>query len=1188
MKCFTNSLTQVCFLLDSFSALHLVGQNQLLYWGLPDSYYDFSGNSISSLPTSTNNPNGPWGYEGEDVVPSNMIYDDAGDLIFFIANNAVYDSDGKLIGAFILTSNNWTRPGASNAIEILDEVTIVPIDKCSNKFHIIANRSKTNTSARTTAGVLWYTLDMNESWNEPDLAPNGKLLFNDELVSPTCTGIHCGYSGIAVSPQRTDGSYFLYTFSYEGFQKFDINGNNITEDNNFDTGLYNISNQSGTYASEAELYYNEEDGSYKFAYVARPGERNSTVTIWNLDSDGMADFSNDPPIELNPFASLTDPDEHSLGENVTGLEFSPDGEKLFLTATDENNTGISAIQYIDLSANPATLNDFSVSNENQYRFSFIELGQDGKIYIPGTTAIASLSSPNSPNTANWTASEINFAAPTKNDLNNLYPNRNYRLLPDQIDGQNYDNIVPIGYNAINYTATTSATWTPGAGSNPFGSTTGIVYISNTLIIPKGIDIEIQNMDFRFGPEGRIIIENGNGTLEGGELTLTNTICQANDVCEPGSTWKGIEVWGNPNQLNFGGLSGGSRRFGSILVQSSSQIKDAEIGILAASRLFGVPTNARTGGLVEVKNSTFTNCKSGIVLHPHKYFNYSYIENNTFTINDSYDHTAQPENHIKLKDVGVGKGIPISGNTIQELRTSFSNTTDRINGIWSENSVFTAANNNFNDLEYGIRATAIIKSRTFSATDNTFDGNYHGAYTRGINNFIFRDNDLFINGPFFISYGAYFIDGSNFEIQRNLFEQNADAVTYSVGLVIQNSGSIDYNRISRNDFTDLYIATWALEDNGEADMLGIGLEMLCGTYTNCTVDFYVPSGSMINPIQGSCKDGRPAGNTFSKNCSTGFSDSDYWLGTGTSTPSVVEYEHANYAPETPECFTETKLRDDKCIFLTTATNCEEDTYHGITAGMTYVQMEAKYDTAVINYNNASDSLTEAFYKSEMNWLADRIAIAYYSDTLSGNIDSAISWFDKGSRFHKTAPILIESNQLIDASISIDSIDANYSFDSTYISYYNLLVDMQTDTLLPSDLDSNNISDVEIWADDSTIQIQGLAKNMLEMARGDYYEDTLDVPTDTSAKRNNSKIAVPSVWLYPNPASNSLMVNTSSMLDETIVITIFDNTGQQVLVKVVSTAQEWYKLTIEHLNQGIHLISLTSNMGELKVSKFVKLN
>lgn len=705
-----------------------------------------------------------------------------------------------------------------------------------------------------------------------------------------------------------------------------------------------------------------------------------------------------------------------------------------------------------------------------------------------------------------------------------------------------------------------------------------------MIIPKGIDIEIQNMDFRFGPEGRIIIENGNGTLEGGELTLTNTICQG-VFCDETNTWKGIEVWGDPTQLNFGGLSGGKRRFGSILVQSSSQIKNAEIGILAASRQHAPTNNPKHGGLIEVESSSFINCQRGIEMRAHKYFNYSYIENNTFTINDSYDHTTQPEAHITLREVGRGFGIPITGNTLQDVRPTSVIPLNRAWGIYSLDSKFRVESCTLKTLRYGIYAVASIRTNTFFASNNLFDLNHRGLYARGIDYLSTIDNDFSVSGVWSYSYGEYLNGCSDFEVQRNDFYCNQDG-TSPLGIIINESNGfdeIDANKIANNTFSDLFIGTSVYGDNdgvagnpNDIPFLNPGLHILCGDYTNNYIDIYIPSGASINDPQGKCfedsdLDDFPAGNTFSRTCVT--TESDYFLGTGDDKPEVTTYWHNNDIAHTPDCHS-TRLEPTNASCGNYNNECNTEYYESLELSRSIDTIKTKIQSASDSVSTIADTIIKGFWLGHQKWLASR-AINHYLiiDSTESSLDSMKAISENERDFYGLAfQHLVESDSS-KMHTYLDSID---NANDTIGRYFDSLYVYQTDTLFIEEIDtaSSFFDYVNSAADDSSLTISKNAQTIVQRITNNFFEEPIIVPQDSSSKRGEPLAVHNEFEVYPNPTDNMIYLkdNSKSHQINRLHVQLINTVGERVYTGELTSFSNVMVLDVSGIASGLYVLQV----------------
>lgn len=1178
-------------------------------WVMPSNYYEQPGFNSSSLPIG---PIPTYGYSGNDQSPAGFIYNSKGEIVLYNTQEGIFNKYGDAIilkGSPLPISSTLSVYLGSNE-DLLGESKIIPNPVDCNRFYIIYFGGAYSSSAQGSVRFIEVDISLKR---QGFVGIDGEIVNAGILFDKPRSGPEGSFYQFAVSQKKIDpdlGEYHhLYIYGphlKSGHSKrYIISAGGINLDANYNTNPYlaGPSVDDFIFLSEGELYINPEDQTTKFACQVNRGK----IGIFHIDANGDFTYNaTNNPQEID----LTIPSVGgSVDDRIHGLEFSADGTKLYFTCSNNNNSSnLGFINYIDLTTTTPTVNKLNYSNSSYFKFGQIEKGYSSNGIYPllisgynsstSSSILGKLDNSNNPSST-WLSTAYSVSNPgysyglgSANHI--VYP------LPDQIDDQDYSEIILIDYDQGSYTASTSATWTPS--SNPFNSTTGIVYIENELRIPKGIDIEIQNMDFRFGQQGKIIVEDGNGTLEGGELILTNTICQAdNGICNSPNTWKGIEVWGNPKQLNFGGLSGGSRKFGSILVQSSSQIKNAEIGILAASRKHAPTNNPKHGGLIEVESSSFINCQRGIVLHPHKYFNYSYIKDNTFTINDSYDHTTQPEAHITLREVGRGFGIPITGNTIEDVRPVSVSTSYRPIGIYSLDSKFRVESCTLKTLRYGIYAVASIRTNTFFAANNFFDRSHRGIYARSIDYITTIDNDFNLS-TFSNGYGEYLDDCSLFEVQRNDFYNLGDGII-SLGLIINNSNRTklyDPNKISNNTFSDLYIGTLAfgLNDDGEGwdgepgenpfDN-DIGLHLLCGDYNRNTFDFFIPSGSSINDPQGYCAgdDQLPAGNTFSQTCST--SESDYYLGSGTA-PQQTTYYNTRDAAQIPNCHSTkldhyTNVPQNPCGWY--VGQCNGDYYESLTGGRTKPDISAAISATDDSIQSYSDVEMKSMWRSHKTWLEARMINHYLVvDTSSTSLDSLTAYAIETQDFWAVAN---QSFILADTMTYDSYIDLVPGINDTIKSYYDSLAAYRLDSSYIEQIDSASILYFKDIAGDTMHDLNYMAKTVVQRAIDTFYAEKIILPVDTSSKFQPYQLLNDGFMIYPNPAKDIIYLQwMNSEVTQPIAIELINLSGSTMQrITSIEDGTNWLSIALSDIPNGLYFVKVICMDGSLITKKIVVL-
>jgi hypothetical protein len=76
------------------------------------------------------------------------------------------------------------------------------------------------------------------------------------------------------------------------------------------------------------------------------------------------------------------------------------------------------------------------------------------------------------------------------------------------------------------------------------------------------------------------------------------------------------------------------------------------------------------------------------------------------------------------------------------------------------------------------------------------------------------------------------------------------------------------------------------------------------------------------------------------------------------------------------------------------------------------------------------------------------------------------------------------------------------------------------------------------------------------------------------------ALPTLMIYPNPASDYIVVNG---LENNSMVKVFNVTGQQLFVRKAS--QNQMSIDLSGLNQGLYILQVESE-GQILNSKFIK--
>ncbi len=870
------------------------GQTQNNVLSLAPNYYE--NGQIFNLPLG---PNNGLNYAGEPAESCHNAMQDAnGNLLFFMVDDKLYDKDGYFID--YVAWNNIQVKGTSEIVFVPDPVN------CQKYYIIAAGRAIYDASfASKTPFIAILDLSLTNIYSPGrfgalELSSSGtaaKLPYYNQI------SVKDGSVYIAASKLRNDNSRFVFVSSEVGIYRYKIDNAGFYYDNYFLP--YNTSgSESIGYRGEMELV-EMSNGNYRISSIF-PGITLGTQVLYSAELDNTGTLISS---SANIFGV-----SGGTEMSIRGLEYSPSGNILYVThniTTQHPNP----IEFYDFNNPTMGFQALNVSNASDFQYTQIELGNNGQLYFATNNRLATLSNPNSPSVSNWTnnAQSISYYANSEAISPAITEFLSY-MLPDQIDGMDYQAhffanleccLINSYYDASIFTATSSATWSPGALSNPFSSTTGVVYIENELRIPAGKTITIQNMIFKFAPGAKVIIERGVSGQNGGKLILNQTTFTVNPVCGPNLMWLGVQVHGYNNQPQ--GTYTNSQQ-GWFIMNNSSVVEHAMKGAVAvkinSSLLY--PYNftgydfTYTGGVIRATNSTFKNNRQDVEFR--KYLpvlnNLSYFTNCDFITDGLLNNVfLYPTYHVQLNEV---VGISFNGNTFQNQTPQLYDYWKQGMGIYSTDAqIFVNARctsptypctsfdpNIFQDLYFGIRALALNSTRTIKVDKNNFINNYFGIYLGAVdwatvtkNNFeVYRSSAPNIT---FQTYGLYMNACTGYTVQENSFTEFNDPVVSvsgnTYGIIVNNSGLSD-NEIYKNNFNNIKIGGQSQNINSVAYNPSatypnnVGLRWKCNYFYDdiYQADLSITSGriayqqgSLINPVIDPINSLKsPAGNRFS--------------------------------------------------------------------------------------------------------------------------------------------------------------------------------------------------------------------------------------------------------------------------------------------------------------------------------------
>jgi len=866
------SFSLLMCLLILFCARNSLSQNNA--WILAPQYHQVlptgPGPSLP-LPTSSS----PEGYHGQAAqYAQNIQMDASGNILFFIVDDKIYDRNGECIlseDPWQFTSlfsyerlqnvNYFSQSTAMNGTA--SEILIIPDKDDCNLFHIISSGAIHNSPSNFTpqnVGVAYGKLKISYDGNG-NITPSSKISLQ--------------------SFSDANGTHVASMLSLEqiiGIQNLDFNdlvhqrsptlavvdnGNSYTVLYRNIQGLYRLTIGNGNISYNNFITIpgsNQMPQNYEMEAV-KLANGNIRVAAFNAINNNITGVQ---IVDITPLGTIVTGSEKTLQYDKNlfsssgvryfyGLEFSTDGNRLFVTHPTYNNN--STLDYWDISGTPVKT---VLSNETEIGIGQIEMAKDGKMYIPRQNYLARISNINSTPTLNLTALSIPSYSPVLG-INSQQPP--LRILQDQLDGSNvYDNVQPSTYHATSYNVQTSGVW--DGVSNPIAPGSSIINIEKELRIKAGVSVTFKNIMFQFAPGARLVIENGVSGGQGGKLLLDSTTLTNMPVCGKEDMWLGVEVWGN-STVAQGTVLNSSQ--GVLRMYNNSKIEHAYVGVLLSKRntdqagvvLLSSYDNNYNGGVAQVQNSEFLNCQYGM------YFNtYTVGSNNLSTISGSTfkwenlfkKPSVKPQNHIHLFKTSA---VTITAsNFLQETPAVYGGIDQYGKGIYSNNSEFkvysgctniflpigqdcaesNTVRSQFKNLVYGVYVVN-SNSKPFVVLRNEFTNCSYGVYSIMAKNQTVSRNKFHVAESTGQTCGLYVYRGTGYKIEENIFQEFdnpliANGSGNSYGLIIYDSDTL-HNEVYKNTFSKLKIGAQAQGINGrkvgQNNDGTTGLQFICNEF-----------------------------------------------------------------------------------------------------------------------------------------------------------------------------------------------------------------------------------------------------------------------------------------------------------------------------------------------------------------------
>jgi len=1239
-------------------------------WTLPGDQFNLPSLNFSPLPQSPIDPGDGMpetdpteAYQGAQAEHVHTAYSDpSGDLLFFTVDEKVYDKSGWVVGDL---QTGFTKKG-------WNERLILPMGNDCNRFAIIypasaaSSESYGSTDDRMRIYMAVYDLNGTNAYNEYALgdlegqtgAGAGSSLTDItdrdcQNESPTYPGIYgCGGVGDPVPQANYRGNYQIATTGLIDncfFYVYIFDGEQIMRYRLDDTGLLwddyvQVIPQSGSNGfnqrTEMELIQ-LGNGDYRIAIPTYASD-GPYISIYDIDdSNYELDMSSHQQIDLSR-------DGMNQTAEMSGLEFDQTGRYLYFTH-ENNNTPqwqTTVLDVYDFNTSSIVTSSLpTLTNISDYQYSFIER-YGNTLYLVSDDDIAILENSHTPGSAIWTSNFQSISSGYKNKGGETFAGFERSILPDQLD-MAYPNLADLSCDCCaqwntsidRFEATTSATW--ATGMNPFGGATD-VYIRDELVINPGVDITIDNMNFYFAPDARVVVKREDQGSTGAYLKLTGgTVFTADLRCSAESFptcdgpdedcekeyWKGIIVEGFENNTAQSWTT--STPHGRLLVEDNSMIEFA----IEGARAGGSTVSNSGGGMIRMVEARIKDCKTGVRFDPYvklagasEVYTRSYIkESRLWTSSDWFD-SGFPYYHVYIDG---SSGINLYANIFENTDpTSFSVET-RGFGIFSLNSVvynsWTCASPNltcppqdvirseFNNLRFGILAYNFGSTRTIADHHSLYKNNFIGVRIEGV------DYPEILDGTFQImpssnSTGIYLNGSTGYLVQNNYLETyNGSSDTRNIGIYVDDSGPAN-NEIYRNFFYNLTRGGVTVDKNADDTQQYVpGLDWICNEFESPIFEADLYLDGTLSEEQGLClAPDVPAGNLFSHS-GTGHYDAYSTFGSF----AVVDYNYHDNAPANavPLTISNNNAPQDWVPALCVGINYGRNTCavkktsldDGFSSGygegpksneefeyaLAYISEQAAIlNSAITDLEGdvgegedpvMSDELKLAHYENDVFW--QEVARSYVTDTLG-----IVSVDEMVSLLGEFQPKSVER-----FASKICPEDQQEWISEKNASYYTNFGDMILPTpdendQLPTDITELFESEFFTFKGNIDALIQHYI-NHNSVYDPYFIESEIEgLEDDTKSNSSAAEINDQKVLVQPNPFSNQVLFDISELNieDQDARIEIYDLVGKRVFESVIPAGQNQIQMDGGNLPSGYLTFSIVVDGEKIETGKLLHIN
>jgi hypothetical protein len=337
----------------------------------------------------------------------------------------------------------------------------------------------------------------------------------------------------------------------------------------------------------------------------------------------------------------------------------------------------------------------------------------------------------------------------------------------------------------------------------------------------------------FVSNAKIIVERGAKlVLNGGILT-----------CNEGM-WQGIEVWGTASAYQ------NPVDQGWVQIINDGTIENAVCGIRAVKMDNSIPppggddlpNYTYTGGIIQASDAHFINNQTAVQFYNYSHNSVSYFVNSEFKVDENYFGTTEPENYMVVDNM---TGVRVTFCEFLNEKTEEAEYT----GILSQNSTIYVEgdciagspctawdNGTFENLEYGIYATASTTTRHIDVCHTDFENNFRGIYVGGMTSPRITSNKFLLNLFAYEEGSGLYLDRSTgYWVEDNIFEKTpgvGGTHPRGIGIVVNESGR-NPNQIYLNVFNRVENAINVQGKNRHGKIASQGLVLKCNDYNHET-------------------------------------------------------------------------------------------------------------------------------------------------------------------------------------------------------------------------------------------------------------------------------------------------------------------------------------------------------------------